>query len=189
MNIQEKYIAGRLLIAMPNMPDTRFKNTVIFIYSHNSSGTFGLILNKSLKQINLRELSSDLGLKKIKNADYNLDIFLGGPVDITKGFVLHSNDYNEDSTESITPEISLSTSTDVLENISDYEKPDNKMVLFGYARWESGQLEQELANNEWLIGNASKNFIFNCKSAEKWNTSISELGIDAKYLSSFGGNA
>ncbi|MDA7763888.1 YqgE/AlgH family protein [Pelagibacterales bacterium] len=188
-SIQQTYITGKLLIAMPHMPDDRFKNSVIFIYNHDAEGAFGLILNKPLKKINLNELSEDLGLKKIKDNDYNLDIFLGGPVDITKGFVLHSNDYTEETTQSITPDIKLSTSTNVLENMGKQENPGSKIVLFGYASWEAGQLEQEIADNEWLIADASKKFIFDCESSKKWNKSISNLGVNVTYLASFGGNA
>lgn len=188
-SIQQTYITGKLLISMPHMPDDRFKNSVIFIYNHDAEGAFGLILNKPLKKINLNELSEDLGLKKIKDNDYNLDIFLGGPVDITKGFVLHSNDYTEETTQSITPDIKLSTSTNVLENMGKQENPGSKIVLFGYASWEAGQLEQEIADNEWLIADASKKFIFDCESSKKWNKSISNLGVNVTYLASFGGNA
>jgi len=188
-SIKQTYITGKLLIAMPHMPDDRFKNTVIFIYNHDAEGAFGLILNKPLKKINLNELSEDLGLKKIKDNDYNLDIFLGGPVDITKGFVLHSNDYTEETTQSITPDIKLSTSTNVLENMGNQETPGNKIVLFGYAGWEAGQLEQEIADNEWLVADASKKFIFDCESSKKWNKSMSNLGVNVTYLASSGGNA
>ena len=188
-SIQQTYITGKLLIAMPHMPDDRFKNSVIFIYNHDAEGAFGLILNKPLKKINLNELSEDLGLKKIKDNDCNLDIFLGGPVDITKGFVLHSNDYTEETTQSITPDIKLSTSTNVLANMGNKENPGSKIVLFGYASWEAGQLEQEIADNEWLLADASKKFIFDCESSKKWNKSISNLGVNVTYLASFGGNA
>lgn len=188
-SIKQTYITGKLLIAMPQMPDDRFKNAVIFIYNHDANGAFGLILNKPLKKINLNELSEDLGLRKIKDNNYNLDIFLGGPVDITKGFVLHSNDYTEETTQSITTDIKLSTSTNVLENIGDQEIPGNKMVLFGYAGWEAGQLEQEIADNEWLVANASKDFIFDCESSKKWNKSMANLGINITYLATSGGNA
>jgi putative transcriptional regulator len=44
-SILQTYITGKLLIAMPHMPDNRFKNAVIFIYNHDSNGAFGLILN------------------------------------------------------------------------------------------------------------------------------------------------
>ena len=188
-SIPQTYISGKLLIAMPHMPDTRFKNTVIFIYSHDEAGAFGLILNKPLKKINLSELSNDLGIKRANDSQYNIDIFLGGPVDITKGFVLHSNDFFEDGTKSITSDINLSTNTNVLEKFSNQEIPSHKMVLFGYAGWSAGQLEQEIANNDWLIAGATKDFIFDCDSNEKWNKSITNLGINLAYLSAFGGEA
>ena len=63
------------------------------------------------------------------------------------------------------------------------------MVLFGYAGWEAGQLEQEIADNEWLVANASKYFIFDCESSKKWNKSIANLGINMAYLATSGGNA
>ena len=110
-------------------------------------------------------------------------------MDITKGFVLHSNDFFEDGTKSITPDISLSTNTNVLEKFSNQETPSHKMVLFGYAGWSAGQLEQEIANNDWLIADAKKDFIFDCDSNEKWNKSITNLGINLAYLSASGGEA
>ena len=110
-------------------------------------------------------------------------------MDLTKGFVLHSTDYTDETTQSITTDIKLSTSTNVLENIGDQEIPSNKMVLFGYAGWEPRQLEQEIADNEWLVANASKDFIFDCESSKKWNKSIANLGINMAYLATSGGNA
>ena len=188
-SIKQTYISGKLLIAMPHMPDNRFKNTVIFIYNHNASGAFGLILNKPLKKINLSDLSEDLGILKSNDKNYKLDIFLGGPVDITKGFILHSSDYFEKDTQLITSDVSLSTNTNVLEKFAYQRVPLNKMVLFGYAGWEAGQLEQEIAANEWLVAGVTKDFIFDCAYNEKWNKSIENLGINLAYLSSAGGEA
>ncbi len=61
-------------------------------------------------------------------------VYLGGPVQPDRGFVLHTAGEGFDSTLSITPEISVTTSRDVLEAIADGKGPDRKLDRPGLRR-------------------------------------------------------
>ena len=162
----KNYVEGKILIAMPDMPDPRFKNSVILICSHDKKGAMGLIINKPLRKIKTSKLFNEFNLqKKSKNNNEKiLDIFLGGPVDITKGFVLHSNDYSESETIKLGKEINLTASIAILENINENNIPKEKLILFGYSSWDNGQLENEIIENSWLVSNLDQKFFQMVKS-------------------------
>ena len=187
----KNYAQGKILIAMPDMPDPRFKNSVILICSHNKEGAMGLVVNKPLKKIKTNKLFNEFNLKirPDKNNEKILDIFLGGPVDVTKGFVLHSNDYNEKETIKLGLEISLTSSIAILKHINQSSTPKEKLILFGYSSWDSGQLESEIIENSWLVSDLDHNFLFKCLPSKKWDQSFSHLGIESSSFIMTGGNA
>ena len=187
----KNFVQGKILIAMPDMSDPRFKNSVILICSHNKEGAMGLVVNKPLKKIKKNKLFSEFNFKaksKKENKEI-LDIFLGGPVDITKGFVLHSSDYNETETVLLSKEISLTGSIKILEHINQSNTPKEKIILFGYSNWDSGQLESEIVENSWLVSDINYKFLFECLPSNKWDESFKQLGIENSSFIMSGGNA
>ena len=89
----DRFLEGKLLIAMPGMSDPRFEKTVIFMCAHSGDGAMGLIVNKPVTGLGFREMMEKLELD-IDNGAPDLPVLYGGPVQTGRGFVLHSSDYD-----------------------------------------------------------------------------------------------
>ena len=69
---------GKFLIAMPGMGDPRFKNAVIYLCSHNTEGTMGLIINKLAANFNISDLLKQISIKPTKIIE-PFPVFFGWP--------------------------------------------------------------------------------------------------------------
>ena len=180
---------GKLLIAMPGMGDPRFDRSVIFICSHTDEGAMGLIVNKPAKDITFRDLLGQLGIET-KGATNPPPICFGGPVEHSRGFVLHSTDYGvNDATINVPGGFRMTATLDVLEDIAGGGGPTEALLALGYSGWGPGQLEDELADNGWLVCNPTLDLVFHAKNPKKWTLALAELGVDALMLSATGGRA
>src|ERR1044072_6354600 len=87
------FLLGKLLVALPGMPDPRFEKSVIFMCAHSAQGAMGLIVNKPFEGLTFREMIEKLDLTVTENAP-EPPILFGGPVGTGQGFVLHSSEYS-----------------------------------------------------------------------------------------------
>lgn len=182
-------LAGQLLIAMPGMEDRRFERSVIYMCAHSDKGAMGIIINKAMETLTFAELLDQLNIETGSIAR-SLRIQAGGPVDTTRGFVLHSLDYRTDEgTLEVTSNIGLTATVDVLKAIARGEGPWKAMLALGYAGWSPGQLEGEIRANGWLHCPADDELLFSPVLDQKWQRAIGKLGIDPTQLSSTSGNA
>ena len=192
------YLDGQLLIAMPGMPDSRFKRSVIYMCAHSEDGAMGIILNQSAPNVDFPELIGQLlqddDLDEQEPAiDPRLDrisVHVGGPVDSARGFVLHSSDYFvEDATLSIDSQFCLTATVDILRAIAAGDGPRRAILALGYSGWSSGQLESEIQANGWLHCTADPELVFETPPEEKYDQALSKLGIDPSHLVSDAGHA
>ncbi|MCL3881480.1 YqgE/AlgH family protein [Marivita sp. GX14005] len=175
---------------MPGMPDPRFEHSVIYICAHSDDeGAMGLIVNKPSADVTFDNLLDQLSIES--RADQSgTRVHFGGPVELGRGFVLHSSDFmSELTTLEVDDAISMTGTLDVLENIAAGTGPEKKLILLGYAGWGPGQLEAEIAANGWLICSASTDLVFGTADSEKWQQALASLGISPLMLSSEGGRA
>jgi putative transcriptional regulator len=180
---------GRLLIAMPSMGDARFEKSVIFVCSHSDNGAMGLIVNKPAEDLKFKDLLKQLEIEAPASAR-SIRIHVGGPVEFGRGFVLHSADYEEgDSTLKVDERFAMTATIDILEDIAFGSGPDQALLAMGYAGWGPGQLEQEIIQNGWLIGDATERLIFGRDDDGKWQGALQVMGIDPLLLSAEGGRA
>jgi len=103
--------------------------------------------------------------------------------------VLHDAGSTWDSTLNITPEISITTSRDILAAIIRGEGPKESLIALGYAGWAAGQLEQELSDNAWLSGPADREIMFRLPPDARWEAAARLLGVDMNLLSGEAGHA
>ncbi len=175
-------LPGKLLVAMPYMQDSRFHQSVIYICGNDSNGTMGFMLNKSLSGLAFRDLLKQVDIQ----AGYNcpdLAIVYGGPVDISRGFVLHSLDYHIDTTVLVDGHVGVTSTLEILKALGRGEGPARKIVALGYVNWSPGQLDSEIAENNWLIVRPTTELLF-CTSADmKWRMAMSSMGVDPAALS------
>lgn len=185
----EGFLEGKLLIAMPGMSDPRFEKSVIFICAHSAQGAMGLIVNKPIDGLTFRDLMGKFDIALAAN-DGMAPILFGGPVSLSRGFVLHSPDYGtEESTLAVTQEVSLTATVDILQAISEGRGPAKAVLALGYAGWGEGQLESEIQANGWIHCDADMALIFDAAYDAKWQRALAKLGADIAGLSTEAGRA
>jgi putative transcriptional regulator len=189
------YLDGQLLVAMPIMTDKRFARSVIYMCAHSAEGAMGLIINQRAPHISFSELLKQLSILPGATDDMegdlvDMEVHVGGPVEMGRGFVLHSSDYYvADSTLSIDEGVSLTATIDILKAIAGGKGPDRAILALGYAGWRAGQLESEIAANGWLHCPADADLLFDRDLDQKYERAMSKIGIDPSHLVSDAGHA
>ncbi len=182
-------LTGKLLIAMPGIGDPRFERSVILICEHSCEGTMGLIVNKVAEDVKLSDVALQLELGTPESG-VSQDVYFGGPVEMGRGFVLHSSEYVSGlSSHKIIEGVRLSGTLDVLEDVTQGRGPSKALLALGYAGWGEGQLEAEILQNGWLTVEADAEFVFSSGSDSKWSRALGKLGIDPLMLSAEAGHA
>ena len=181
-------LTHKFLIAMPAMADPNFSGAVVYICEHTEKGALGLVINRPT-ELTLETLFDRIDLKLEIAPWKGAPVYFGGPVQTERGFVLHGPSKTYSSTLPITPEVSLTTSKDVLEAVAEGSGPDKMLVTLGYSGWGAGQLESEIAQNAWLTVTARPEIIFDTPADEKYNAALKLLGVDTLQLSGQAGHA
>ena len=177
-----------VLIAMPDLEDGNFSQSVTYICEHDENGSLGITINRP-SEISLGEVFEQLGIKNANPQVAAQNVFIGGPVHQDRGFILHSPTGQWNSSLKITAEISLTTSKDIIEAIANNQGPEHTLIALGYAGWGPGQLENELSVNAWLSCQANKDIIFNTPVENRWQQAAQLLGVDLQLLSHDAGHA
>lgn len=178
------FLGSQLLIATPNMSDPRFARSVVLLGAHDEDHAMGIIINKTLPDVKFSEILSYIDVKKETSADH-YDVYYGGPVQIERGFVIHSLDYKTNSTLEVTPEIGFTGSKEILASImaeNATEAPSRWFLALGYASWDSTQLEAEIAENAWAHCPADARIVFAEAAADKWSLAFAKLGVSSAML-------
>lgn len=197
MPLENINFTGHFLIAMPNLKDPFFTQSVTFICTHNQDGAMGIIINQPT------DMTYDVLFEKIKlqlenTSIANNPVLFGGPMQPERGFVLHPsvNEANSkwDSSITICDKTVLTTSKDILEAVASGDAPTKMLLALGYAGWSQGQLEQEMAQNSWLSVQAKdmetlNKILFETPHEEQLNVAIALLGFDPAMLSDVAGHA
>lgn len=179
-------LKNHLLLAMPLLTDSVFKNSVCYICEHDEKGAMGLIINKPMG-IELNDILSELEITPDEQQHHN--IMQGGPVSPEQGFVLYRGDHQDVQNMIVNGSIRLTTSKDILSNMAHGTGPDDAIICLGYAGWEAGQLEEEIANNSWLTIPADEELLFSTDSDKLAEKAASKLGIHLSSLSGESGHA
>ena len=189
-------LEGHLLIAMPGMTDERFMRAVIYICSHSADGAMGIVINKPASDLRLPDLLVQLGIIsdddaiRLPGALERMPVLMGGPVETSRGFVLHSPDYRvAQATLPVDRKICLTATIDILRAMARGDGPREAVLALGYAGWSPGQLENEIQRNGWLNCPADPAVVFEQDAHEKYDRALRLLGIDPALLSSSAGHA
>jgi putative transcriptional regulator len=189
-----QYLDNHFLAAMPGMADDRFARSVIYVCAHSEEGAMGLIINQP-QQLMFPDLLVQLGMLEEEEAirlppsAREIVVRHGGPVDRSRGFVLHSDDYMVESSMAVSNEICLTATVDILRAISSGTGPRKALMALGYAGWGAGQLEAEIVQNGWLTCPASAEMLFEADIEHAYERVLASMGIDPAFLSSDAGHA
>lgn len=161
------YLTGRLLVASPAMRDPRFAQTVIYMITHNEEGAMGLVVNRPLARGPITDLLKSLGVED-EDTGVETILYYGGPVELDKGFILHTNDYALKGTQVVDDGIAVTTDIEILRALARGKGPRRSLVIMGYAGWAPGQLEAEMRRDDWFSIPAEESLIFDGDSKTKW---------------------
>lgn len=183
------FLTGKLLIAMPGIGDPRFERSVIYMCSHSEEAAMGLMLSRSAPDLSFAELLSQLEIEIAPGVDLP-DILIGGPVERSRGFVLHSDDYAlEEGTLPVDGHIAMTASVEILRDMARGIGPVKALLALGYSGWGPGQLETEIRANGWLTCDADPGIVFDVPVEARWQSALARLGIEVTMLSREGGVA
>jgi putative transcriptional regulator len=186
----DNYLAGRFLIATPSMGDKRFRRSVILICDHDEEHAMGIVLNRAMPKLTVPTLLDQLGIEctiKLPRAP----VLDGGPCQRDRGFVIHTDDWESDeATLPIAAGLRMTATRDVLQAIARGHKPTRSTLALGYAGWNAGQLETEIRENVWLVGDADPDAIFDATDLKsKWGNAYTRLGLEPWQVSGNVGRA
>lgn len=173
--MDEKSLAPTLLLAMPQMQDPNFARSVVLLCKHEDEGAMGLVVNRATDTL----ASSVAVLDPPPQHDSGLRVWVGGPVEPQRGWLLLGYDPGADEAIDLGENCYLSASAQVLRRLIESPGSDDAhRFMLGYAGWGGGQLESELAASAWLTVPVSKELIFRTPPERMWESAIRSLGID-----------
>jgi putative transcriptional regulator len=186
--VARSYLSNQFLIAMPAMDDPNFAQTVTLLCEHSERGALGIVINRTLP-MTFAEVFGQLGLDATRARVNEQPVLRGGPVQPERGFVLHSPEGTWESSLPFSPRMHLTTSRDILDALAVGQGPEHAVIALGYAGWEAGQLEDELASNAWLTVDADERLLFQTPVEQRWQAAARLIGIDLLALSRDAGHA
>ena len=190
--IDTQSLVGKFLIATPYMPDPLFARSVILICGEDNRGIVGFIINRPIETLSLKDFFSQLKISLKQSYPLSSRIYFGGPVDTTRGFVLHTSDYKNHGSLPVKvedQEFYITNQLDILASIAQGKGPSQFLLMLGYVGWDRYHLMQELEDNFWLITEGRKEMVFQENPAFQWEKIYAMLGIDPKQLSLSPGHA
>lgn len=186
--VQEtSHLAGQFILAMPGIGDSRFDHSVIAICAHDDGGAFGLCLHAGMGDLTVPALMRQLDIDPGNTPE--MPVLAGGPVERERGFILHSSDYNGQDTRHVANRWAITGTRDILEDIAAGRGPKHWVAALGYAGWEGGQLEAELAVNGWFTTAATSALLWETAPADRWRVGFAASGINVGMLSTAAGRA
>lgn len=181
-------LKGHLLVAMPNMADPNFHQTVTLICEHDENGALGIIINRPT-QVMLVEILSQLEIKSTCESLQQTPVYSGGPVQQERGFIVHDCPERWAATLILNHALGVTASQDILNDIAKGQGPEHFLTALGYAGWGPGQLEAEIAQNAWLNTPIDAQVVFDTPASQRWPKAAALIGVDLSRLSGDIGHA
>ncbi|HEY0874084.1 MAG TPA: YqgE/AlgH family protein [Vicinamibacterales bacterium] len=169
-----------LLLSMPQMQDPNFARTVVLLCDYVPDGAFGLVLNRPTDL----PASEMVRLDPPVLAGNALPLFIGGPVQPERGWILVGEPPDEAEFRTVIDGLYLSTSPQLLRRVLQARPEPRARVVAGYAGWGPGQLDEELAQSSWLMADVQLDLVFDVDVNAMWETAIRRLGADPLLLQS-----
>ena len=183
-----RFLSGQLLLSMPGIGDPRFERVVIAMCVHDDDGALGIVTNQPLGGLSVRDLMTQLGVDP-GVTPVDAMVMAGGPVETTRGFVLHSPEYSGQSSIAVGDQWALTSTLDVLRDIAAGKGPRQWISALGYTGWSLGQLEDEMRRHGWQTAPGDADIIFDVDVAARWAMAYDRLGIAVGRLSAEAGRA
>jgi len=167
----DRSLQGQLLIAAPGMTDPRFRRTVIVMLRHDASGALGVVINRPAAERPLATLLAAAGMSA-DGVEGSITIHYGGPVQPEVGMLVHSAEYRAAGTLQVTGALAMTGTPDALGDLGRGKGPKRFLFALGYAGWAPGQLEGELAHQDWFTTPADAGLVFEADRDGLWEQAM-----------------
>ena len=168
---------GELLIASAQIGDPRFHHAVVLLVRHDKDGAFGIVINHPLAEETIAKLLEATG-DDAGGVDGSVRVFLGGPVQPELGFLIHTADYRRAETMDVDGKVAMTGSKDALRDIAHHKGPQKYLFALGYTGWGPGQLEAEIARNDWFTAPEDPALVFDEDRDAVWDKALARRGRD-----------
>jgi len=179
-------LAGRLLIATQGNAGAFYKTLVLVTEHSEEGGSVGYVLNKPFTSLQPKEIFKE---RDISCLGSNFQLMWGGPIDLTHGAVLHTDDYQTPGTHLLDNHLAITETQQILDDITTQSGPKNFLICVGKSTWAPGQLVEEIMDSSWIPIPFSFDLVFNSPTNKKWQDALATLNIDANLLAHKAGKA
>jgi putative transcriptional regulator len=184
---QPRFLSGQFLLAMPGIGDPRFEKAVIAMCVHDEEGALGIGLGRIVPRIGFHELLKQLDIEPGEAPD--AAIHLGGPVEPSRGFIIHSPDWGGQGSVDVAGRWQLSATLDILKAIAEGRGPTRWIAALGYAGWGAGQLEEEMGRHGWFVTPGTEDLLYDADVETRWSAAFMSAGVDTRLLAAQSGTA
>ncbi|MEZ5356494.1 MAG: YqgE/AlgH family protein [Bryobacteraceae bacterium] len=152
---------GRFLIAVRDLPDPNFAETVILLTDFGEKGAAGLVLTRRTR-LTISDLFEDKAAARAEDP-----VWRGGPVQRSAVLALFRGKTAPEGSQPVAREIHLLTTRESLERALS-EPAGRVKVFLGYSGWGAGQLEREVELGTWHILNGDVDAVFAADVSSLW---------------------
>ena len=181
-------LKNHLLISVPHMNDDIFGSSVIYICEHTLEGAMGLIINKPMDDISIKNLKNMDHINSDHFENLKIKLYFGGPILVEKIIALHTNELKIENAIPLNNEYLISSGQEIIRNI-EKDIILNFKLFCGHSGWSAGQLEREIENGDWLLQSSNIDLLFNLPAEKIWGNAAKSLGINIVDISNMSGNA
>ena len=190
------FLEGKCLVAMPSLQDAYFVRSVVYICAHSEEGAMGIIVNHPAQGVNFVDLLLQLKViesearPRVAETMGRHRVLAGGPVDASRGFVLHSPDYRAaEATMAIDDSVSMTATLDVLRAIAQGEGPEQAVLALGLRRLVGGPARK--GNPGQQLDDLPGRFVllFDQEHEAKYERALGAIGVDLRFLADDAGHA
>lgn len=161
--------AGKFLVARPTITQGFFKQSVVYLYEDNVLGsTAGLALNHKLP-LRFSTIAEQFGFLTQSQDDF---IYKGGPVNENSLLMMHTADFESTNTLWLPNNLCISSDTHMVEKLTVGAWPRYYRLVTGVCVWAPGQLDVEIARNQWLMCDLPNDMVFSLHGTKLWETAI-----------------
>lgn len=177
-------LAGRLLVASPDLADPNFLRTVVLVLAHGEEGALGIVLNRP-SEASVAELVpgwSDLAAPPER-------VFLGGPVGLDAVVGLAQLNEDGDDSQALNPRLRSVGTVDLNRSPEDADAKVEAVRLFaGSAGWGGGQLEGELGERAWFVVDPATEDVFTDDPEHLWRAVLKRQPGHLAWVANAAGN-